>query len=317
MQRCGRRDAFTLVELLVVMALIILLAAITALSMGFFRDDKRKADAVDRLSQWLLTAKQRAKRDGLPTGLRFIVNAQGISSQCQFIQQPDDLTGDPAAGRTCSTASSDPSFSTFSFTSSSGVDFTNGANTGQYDQYLVQPGDYFELYGGGNIHLILDVALNTTTNPPTSTITLASPATAAVSATANYRIRRQPRPILGEETLSMPQGMVVDINNLSRNVSRRSIGGPNTPPVAVYQEVLFAPTGAVIGLGTGGGQVYLWVMDGDPDTNPQQNGLAIVAIQARAGFISAHPIAPWDRTQPISQQNDPYRFSYDARSSGL
>ena len=57
-------------------------------------DSSNLTRAVDNLQQWLLTAKMRAKRDGLATGIRFIQaqgDPPGFFSQVQYIQQPDDL----------------------------------------------------------------------------------------------------------------------------------------------------------------------------------------------------------------------------------
>src|SRR5262249_13430237 len=66
------RPAYTLLELLVVMGIILLLAALGyVLLPGMFKN-YRRVSAVDQVSQWLLTARQRAKRDGVPTGLRLL-----------------------------------------------------------------------------------------------------------------------------------------------------------------------------------------------------------------------------------------------------
>ena len=90
------RPAFTLIELLVVMAIILAIAALAAAFAPRVSDNQNLTRAVDNVEQWLLTAKMRAKRDGLATGLRFI-QAQGDAadtySQFQYIQQPDPLSG--------------------------------------------------------------------------------------------------------------------------------------------------------------------------------------------------------------------------------
>jgi type II secretory pathway pseudopilin PulG len=69
-----RRPALTLVELLVVVALIIVLAglAVAVGQSGVFGSQK-VIHGADRASGWLLVARQRAMRDGLPRGVRFLL----------------------------------------------------------------------------------------------------------------------------------------------------------------------------------------------------------------------------------------------------
>ncbi|MGH7226137.1 MAG: prepilin-type N-terminal cleavage/methylation domain-containing protein, partial [Gemmataceae bacterium] len=93
-----QRDAFTLVEMLVVIAVILAISALAAAFAPRVNDNQNLSRAVDNLEQWLLTAKMRAKRDGLATGVRFIQvqgDLAGTYSQLQYIQQPDSLSGYP------------------------------------------------------------------------------------------------------------------------------------------------------------------------------------------------------------------------------
>jgi prepilin-type N-terminal cleavage/methylation domain-containing protein len=73
MSRLARRG-FTLVEMLVVMGLIVVLAGLTVAvaESGAFGSQKVVTGA-DRVSGWLLIAKQRALRDGKPRGVRFLL----------------------------------------------------------------------------------------------------------------------------------------------------------------------------------------------------------------------------------------------------
>jgi len=67
------RAGFTLIEMLVVMAVIVTLAAIALVVVPGILDQDRTTDAAGLTRQWLTIAKVRAGRDGLPRGVRLIV----------------------------------------------------------------------------------------------------------------------------------------------------------------------------------------------------------------------------------------------------
>src|SRR5262249_4825354 len=153
--------------------------------------------AVDQLSQWLLTAKQRAKRDGVPTGVRLLQDpSTGLFTQLEYVQQPDPYTGGLCTSVNA-TNSGGVLFSTVTL-QLGGVDF-EGAATTDLTSWLVQAGDYLELNGGGPVYLIQGVKSTQLTLVNTQ-ITIAAP-------TPNYRIIRQPRRLPGEDVMTLPQDM--------------------------------------------------------------------------------------------------------------
>src|SRR5438552_11730667 len=93
------RSAFTLVELLVVITLIMILAGLAAAFLPTIGDSARQAQAASMLQQWILTAKQKALRDQVPCGLRLIPYTDpttGVTNlnqvrECKYIEQPDDF----------------------------------------------------------------------------------------------------------------------------------------------------------------------------------------------------------------------------------
>jgi prepilin-type N-terminal cleavage/methylation domain-containing protein len=93
------RRGYTLVELLVVMSLIILLAALAlgVVQSGMFGSQK-VISATDRASGWLLISKQRAMRDGAPRGVRFFSAPGNINAytEAQYIEQPEAWVPNPA-----------------------------------------------------------------------------------------------------------------------------------------------------------------------------------------------------------------------------
>jgi prepilin-type N-terminal cleavage/methylation domain-containing protein len=317
--RGNGRPAFTLIELLVVIFLILLLAALAAAFYPDISRSNRSSTGASSLQGWLLIAKQRAKRDGLPTGIRFITGENGgfaFCTQMVYIQQPPDF----AVGR-C-TATSSPNTTPMTATLNTNVQASQYTQAGYEDQFDVQNGDYFELYGGSYIRQIFSVTaspssttlsmlpaagrgqsmpvLGTSTSPVVPTTGLAT------NPGPNYRIIRQPRELPGEPILTLPYNIAIDMNKGS------NVGGiaGNTqtfsnPPTRTslnptssysYREIVFSPAGAVVGAGNQNpydGQIYLWVRDiavPDISSDPEQGYPTIVSVQTRSGFISAYPV---------------------------
>jgi hypothetical protein len=313
------RKALTLIELLVVITLILAVLAMGAAFYPKFNEGYKIVRGTDRLTSWLLIAKQRAKRDQLPTGVRLITNAStGFIDQLVYIQQPDPITGnykyvyDPNA-----TAGTAPGGYIMNWTIPSagtaqvdftGVDFIGAASTpGQLDVGLVQVGDYLEVNGGGGVYQINNVLLNNPLTPLAPTLMINfSGSTALPTPIYNFRILRQPRRLLGEDVLQMPPDVVIDPVSPaggSLNIPSRLPTGSSTP----FLEILFSPAGGVIGQGTGTDKICLWVRDSTltPNTN---GGPAIIAIQVRTGFIATHPVGP---------ATNYYQYTQDGRSSGI
>jgi prepilin-type N-terminal cleavage/methylation domain-containing protein len=321
-----RRPAFTLIELLVVLGIILLLAALGyALLPGLF-GNFRRVSAVDQVSQWLLTARQRAGRDGVPTGLRLLpvtdadgkvaVNPDGsvFVRQLQYVQQPEPLVGGSrtkdgfTGGRCVSVRAGVVAFNN--------VDFIGGGS--KPDEYLVQPGDSVELLGGGGVHLIADVTRDTlilndtTVNDPQFQVT------------TNYRILRQPRVLLGEKVLEVPGDTVIDLGppaqtdpaggeplsfqsaspTRSARVPERLVGGGPAPKKLIL-EVVFSPNGAV--LSQHAGKVVLWLRDATA-TPPDLGAPSLLGIPVSTGFIAAYDVAPGA---------NPYLYAESGRGSGL
>jgi prepilin-type N-terminal cleavage/methylation domain-containing protein len=310
----SRRSAYTLIELLVVIAIMLALAALAAAFLPRINGNQSLIRSMDQLEQWLLTAKMRAKRDGLPTGLRFNPdpNNPGMFSEVQYIQQPDALTGgtlsaQQTAGSIVYSPGPPPLYlsggvmiSAISNTVTFGnVDFTNG-QPGIFTDYLVQTGDFLEVRGGGGVRLIGSVSSATTLmlsgSPYDSSLVVAAP-------TTNYRILRQPRLMTGESPLELPNNFFIDGTNpkLSNIPFRAVAGAPN----GGYYEILFGPSGSVVGHGASNGKIYFYVHELN-QTDPNQAG--IIAVQTRTGFIGAYNIAPVP---------DPLAYAEEGRNSGL
>ncbi|QEL15440.1 pilus assembly FimT family protein [Limnoglobus roseus] len=101
------RRGFTLVELLVAIALgIVLLSLAIAVSQSSAFESYKIVGSADRLSQWMLSAKNRALRDKAPRGIRLLTDPANpnLVKEIAYIEQPDPWIPTPNVTITASSA---------------------------------------------------------------------------------------------------------------------------------------------------------------------------------------------------------------------
>ena len=281
------RRGFTLIELLVVMSIIVLLAAMALLFMP--KADKRAATrGADQLQTYIASAKSRALRDNAPRGVRLLSEDNGVTfREFQFVEVPE-----PYAPNVAMTIPKSPANNQATLT----MNFTDLFAS-------IQIGDMLEIVqGSGSIHRVTAL----TGNASSCTVTLASgvplATTTDLTISQNYRFIRQPRPLMGEPTLKLPDRIFVYANSASAPGSVNipsSYPNPNANP-ATYYEILFSPSGQVIN--AQGGRIVLWVAD-DNNISPP----TLLTIYTRTGGVAAHPQGP---------AGNEYLFTQDGKSSG-
>jgi prepilin-type N-terminal cleavage/methylation domain-containing protein len=299
--RSQQRRGFTLIEMLVVLALVLILAGISVAFIPRTNQRSRTVQAADRLQGWLLLAKQWAKRDGVPTGIRIFpgatypntISPNGLyCTDLQYIQQPPDynyrvsyssgVTMNSVLGNSTSSApvtqvtvvAPTNAPSSYGTLLSTAIDLYGGQSNNS-SLWLVQPNDYLEINGGGPLYLITAVGSGSGT---AATLGLNSAATVPTSGNVSYRVIRQPRILPGEPSLLLPQGAIIDLS--------LSAASANTAKTAV--DVVFAPSGSVIGPTTPSGKIILWVRDATQDGLVDDQTL--ITVYVRTGFIAAHPV---------------------------
>jgi prepilin-type N-terminal cleavage/methylation domain-containing protein len=270
-QSCDRkpRRAFTLVELLVVITLVLVLAALAVMFIPNMADQQRAAEAGAQVQGWLNIARQRALRDQAPRGIRFYPSSAsaGICIEAQYIDQPDDFV--------------------------SGMIQTSGNNStivfsGADSLSSVQPGDYLEVLGSGTAHQISAVNAATNTITLSSTLPFSGLSTTGAptwisTPTSAYRIIRQPR-VSGEEKLMLPANTGVDLSGTLSQFSGST---------SSQLDILFTPSGNVIGAQAGQSQVILWVYDTTLSQKTANGGEpTLIVINVRSGMIAAVPVNP-------------------------
>jgi prepilin-type N-terminal cleavage/methylation domain-containing protein len=296
------RPAFTMVELIVVIAIVLALAALIVLIFPRLQDSQRVAKGADILQGQLYLAKQMAMRDQQPRGVRLLPGNGGYTS-LQLIEQPLAYSIGQATG--IQQNSTNPNYFDvlFSTTQSPAPNFGNST---------VQQGDYLDLsaaldgYTTGSyphaMHVIVapptvsgnNWVLTVATPPWTSQLpNTVVPNPTMTSLPWNYRVVRSPRAMVAQQPVLFPEDVAI------------SSGPGNQPPTSAAgapYDIMFDPSGVVLG-GTPG-KVIFWLYDPTGGT-PEQ---ALVAVYSRAGNIIGQPIAPG---------SDPYLFIKDGSTSGM
>ncbi len=204
------RSAFTLVELIVAMAIIATLAALAVLIFPRLQDSQRVIKGADQLQGTFFIARNMAIRDQLPRGVRLlpVVDTDGLVRvhSLQYIEQPAYFL--PPAGSQLYGVPSQPSgFPMFGWSNTptqpisfnfnvglfSNVDFYGGYGPGNLlnpnapaapplwsnqAQWPVQPGDYLDLMGSNKpdgLYKIFSVNPSTANNAISDNLTLLSP----------------------------------------------------------------------------------------------------------------------------------------------
>ena len=286
----GRRGGFTLVEMLVVILLLLILATLTVALTPRFAGQQNLAKGAQQLQGWLLIAKQRARRDQMPTGVRLIPDAVGRVRELHLVQVPDHFKGGTVEVNG-------------NMVNGSGVNFWGEYTGSASDQWFwpVQPGDYFEVKGGGLVHRISAVQA--------AQLTLESAVPNRIYATEDYRVIRRPRLLSGESAMLLPPDIGID---LATNQQYGNALPASNPDRSV--DLLFAPSGELINGVTSTPFVGLWLRDttaDGPGGLPAEFGgdPVLIAVQKKTGLIGVQPVNP--------DPADPYRFCSDGRSSGL
>jgi prepilin-type N-terminal cleavage/methylation domain-containing protein len=299
-----RRPAFTLMELLVVIGLIVVIAGIGLLTVPLMQSQQKASSNASQLVAWFGDAKAIALRDRRPTGLRFVPdpNNPGFIREVFLIQTPDDFTG----GTVQITNPLTPNI-----VSVAGADFYGGFGQNDVLDHPVQVGDFLELNGGGLLYFIAGVSQTTAPPNVVSTLqTLPTRPVALTSATPNYRVIRQPRRMQGEDSFTFTGNVAIDLS-LSQGLPVRTVTVNNATPPATesYYEVVFAPSGGVVGKGTvASDKIILWVRD-STTTKATDHDPALVTVQVRTGFLGTY--------QVDTVSTDPYSYARDPRAGGM
>jgi prepilin-type N-terminal cleavage/methylation domain-containing protein len=126
----------------------------------------------------------------------------------------------------------------------------------------------------------------------------------------SYRIMRAPR-VAGEDKLTLPTNIAIDLNakaapDANYNLCPPAV--PGLPPVLPPIDLLFSPSGSVVGPLAGYDKIILWVRDVSLP-NVTDNVPVLVCIYTRSGAIVPHLVDPLGG----NGVNSYYSFTVDGR----
>lgn len=346
----SRRGGFTLVELLVAVSIIIVLAAIAAVvaNSGII-GNVRTSSGSDRVAGWLMQAREKAKRDNAPRGIRFIADGNGYIREAQLIEVPEPYLM-PAGNRLMIQHS--PSTRRAFVVGPNAADVI--ANVGVNDTLSIRTtntihrliGPPTVVPGGITINAVNYPAVEIPVVIPALLPDLGAAALAADPAPGTYQptystekfgFIRQARPTFGEPPLLVPETVAICVNLFNPDGTGLPAAGPTLsliPAAGGNFDVLFAPNGEVMNA-NGLGRVVLWTVNPEAvATLPNAGGVRAtgdlrstyeaagemrhVVVYTKTGAVAVQPIyTPVDEQPNIVTPHDPYANTKDGLGSGL
>jgi type II secretory pathway pseudopilin PulG len=324
-----------LIELLIVMSIMVIIAALGFLFLPNLSRNKGVANATTQSEGWIRLSKQQALKDGSPRGIRLIQDANDPTrvTSAQFIEQPEPIAPRGAGVRIAITTPNPNAMGPPPFPNPMPATVrleSDPTGMGTYQPLAwdgVQMGDYFELSSGpqgfwriiappggiGSSELTLERGVEGTEPAPYGNTLYLS---------AGFRVIRSPRPLQGEPLLQMNKDVYIDLLNCYPCPLPL---GPQVPPgpapygnhFTAYQpwspsgnlDILFNSSGQVANAPRG--QIILCVQHVDRPSDK-----LLIVIYTRTGKVSA---VNWnDVYHPVNTPNvNPYSMALDGKSSGL
>jgi prepilin-type N-terminal cleavage/methylation domain-containing protein len=314
LQGARKRTAMTLVELLVVMAIIVIFTAMTAAFYPANQADRELSRFSNTVQSALLSARNRAKAERLPTGIRFYAdpNSPTKVGSVVLIQKPAPLDG--------------LSFGKGMWVTGNTINFVDSvAAIG----VLNIGGEYIVLDSGEVARLSTTPMLLDSSNTNTGFIsklptTPPPPNTPLPSDYTKFKIYRSAIELSGDTPFELSNIIEIQIPNTPRfplpsftqasyYPSQPLAPNPANPPL--YFEIIFNPDGS---LNNSTSEVYLHLHNFEAVTGDSSRD-AILAVRKMSGSIGVYEVG-----QPIDFANstditkhNPNLFAKDPRNKGI
>jgi type II secretory pathway pseudopilin PulG len=290
LQGARNRTAMTLVELVVVMTIIITFTAITAAFYPANQADRELSRFSSTVQSALLSARNRAKAERLPTGIRFYdSDANGKVDSVVLIQKPAPLDGLIVGNVTVN-----PMTSVLGFPATY--------------QGVINPGDFMLLESG-------DVATIATAIPNATVTNASSGFIQNLSAYGTkYKIFRGAIDLPGDTPFELSNIIEIQIPSTLRfslpsSFTQASYFPPQLPAPAaanppLYFEIIFNPDGSLNNFTS---EVYLHLHNFESLAGDYSRD-AIIAVRKMSGSIGVYEVGP---------TGAPYQFAFDPRNKGI
>ena len=297
-----KTSGFTLVELLVVMTIMVVFASLTAA----FYPSLKADNAISRVSTMVqsnfVAARQRAKRDRVPTGIRMQLDADGRCTQLLLVQKPEELNVNTLGN----------------ISAAAGViTFVNDLRQDGYED-LIFPYDCVVNNSSGESLAV--TGINQGLNPADKKQAFYEQNFSIPNFNqtpfSDYRVIRTPRTIPGENKVDIPDEYEISLirsKDILASYDRPRSNLPVSTLGSSTFDIIFDPTGTLSSLGLSGDAV-LWLhkFTSEPTDFSKDALICIRKINGKIGVFSVDRI---NTTNP--GDSSPFGFTKDPRNEGL
>jgi len=304
----GSRSAFTLVEMLVVITIMLVMMGVTVAVINVSVEGERIRSGASQVQSYLAGARDRAAFAGRPCGVRFILDGldDTLVRSMLYIQVPDDwqqgsfivndVQGDPKSSHLVEELVNGQSTTDWG-------DLSLLLNTTQLRKpkimiqghwYTVVDRGSFTYQGNSKQYLKIRPRFRGSVDTQMVDTRVEE---------GDYRLRLQPTIMPGQEPVLLPAGVVIDLDMCRR---MRTSAPAETLPLGWYTnntylaalDILFSPNGTVIGPEASKGVIHLLVNDVtdanqnlfpiDPlgATIRNQSDKRVVTLFTRTGYVT-------------------------------
>ena len=291
LQGARKRTAMTLVELLVVMAIIVIFTAMTAAFYPANQADRELSRFSNTVQSALLSARNRAKAERLPTGIRFYdSDANGKVDSVVLIQKPAPLDAYAVGG-----GGNPPTAGSLTVTM-----LGNNANIAFPNSYPVQGNlklnDFISLDSGDVAKV--DVLVN-----PNSVISLSGSYSSGFSSAltalpTKFKVYRGAIELSGDTPFELSNIIDILFTGTAGSFTNALVTS------LLYFDIIFNPDGS---LNNSTSEVYLHLHNFESLAGEYSRD-AILAVRKMSGSIGVYEVGP---------TGAPYQFAFDPRNKGI
>jgi len=295
-----KRLAMTLVELMVVMAIVIMFAAITAAFYPANQADRELSRFSNSVQSALLSARNRARADRLPTGIRFYADTVTPTrvGNVVLIQKPAPVLGSTLGPLNLN--ENPPSSGNYQ------LDLTPFPTDPLTGKKAISDGDFFTL-PKGEVGRVAIQTINMMEVAFFNNDKISSGFRAEInSSNTSYKLFKSVVELTGDKPFELSDTIEISFPILNALTNVPFLSGSN------YFDVLFNPDGSLQNTLTN--DVFLQLHNFEAQVGDYSRD-AILAVRRITGSIGVYEVGPIDLVTPANSK--PYLFAMDPRNKGI